>query len=308
MNRRRLLKSGAVLSTASVAGCIGDILPGNDSVFDSISRQGMNLLVNFRSDADIQQVVLVTPNGNQGSNTEIPTGESQAVLPLFQRNYVEIQYAYAPGTNTIVAVDNDGNEHEKEVTLTPRLQAQNISFLGGNKSGSYGEGERYTKPVIQVQNTGSAPAIIIESAITGSNVPNPQQLPNGELSLKSNELSADLEQLGRDDSQRELKNRGPQWVFPLAPGSSVKAITSYEPFGFPMTAAKMGKEANQQLQNKWGGRSVSATATLVERTGRLNIDFSVSFGGSVKGALTSGEDYLYFQNTQVTNTSIDSSG
>ena len=307
MNRRRLLKTGAVLSTASVAGCVGDILPGGEqSVFESVSRQGNNLVVNLRSDANIQRVNLISPNGNMGSYAKLSSGESKATLTLFEWNFARVKYAYAPGTNTLAAIDSNGDIHEKKIPLKPRLKAENISFLGRKRSSSYAEYERYTEPVIQIRNTGSAPAVILESAVTGSQVPAPKQLPSGQIELGRQDIAAELAQLGRDESaDTDLKNRGPQRIVTLPPSSSLKVITAYHPFGFPTTAVKMSNELNQQLKNKWGGKSASATATLVERTGRLKTEFTVQFGGNVKGALTSGEEYQYFQNARVVGSSIN---
>ena len=307
MNRRRLLRAGAVLSAASVTGCVGNILSGGEqSVFESVKRQGTNLVVSLRPDADVQRVNLITPNGKQANYVTLASGESRVVLSLLNRDFARVKYAYTPGDNTLVAIDRNGDQHEKEVPLKPRLTTKNISFLGEQKSDNYTEHERYTNPVIAIQNTGTAPALIIESAVQGSSVPAPKQLPNGRIALGRRDISADLEQLGREESDSTpFKNQGRQSIVAVPPNRSLKVITSYHPFGFTATAATMGKQVRQQLQNDWGGKTTSATALLVGRTGRLKIPFSVRFAGTVKAATTAGEEYMYFRNTKVSGSSIE---
>ena len=309
MDRRRLLRAGAVLSATSITGCVGKILPGDEqSVFKSINRRGTNLAVNLRPDANIQRVNLITPNGKQANYATLSSGESRAILSLLNRDFAQVKYAYTPGDNTVVAIDRDGDQHEKEVPLKPRLAAKSISLLGEERSGNYTEHERYTNPVIAIQNTGTAPALIIESAVQGSSVPAPKQLPTGRIALGRRDISADLEQLGRKESaSTPFKNRGRQSIVTIPPNESMKVITSYHPFGFTATAATMGKQVRQQLQNDWGEQTASATALLVGRTGRLKIPFSVRFAGTVKAATTAGEEYMYFQNAKVTDSSIESS-
>ena len=309
MDRRRVLRTGAVLSTASITGCIGNILPGDEpSVFKSISREETDLVVNLRPDANIQRVNLITPDGKQANYETLASGESRTTLSLLNRSFAQVKYAYTPGDNTLVAINGNGDQHEKEVPLKPRLAAKNISFLGKEKSGNYTEHERYTNPVIAIQNTGTAPALIIESAVQGSSVPAPKQLPNGRIALGRQDISADLEQLGRKDSaSTSIKNRGRQSIVAIPPNESKRVITSYHPFGFTATAVTMGKQVRQQLQNNWGGQTASATALLVGRTGRLKVSFSIRFTGTVKSATTAGEEYMYFQNTKVVESSTESS-
>lgn len=306
MDRRRFLKAGAVFGSVSVAGCVGNVLSGGQqSVFEEISRQGTNLVVNLTPDANIQRVNLISPDGSRANSARLAEGESRVVLSLLNRNFAGVRYVYTPGTNTVVAIDESGAEHEQEVPLNPRLSATNISLLRGRRSNTYADYERYTNPIITVENTGSAPALIIESAVRGSSVPRSEGLPNGPLTLDRSQLSADLEQLGRQESSdTQLKNRGTQSIVTIPPSTSVQVITSYYPLGFTATATSMGAEAKQRLQEQWGGRTIDATAVFAGRTGRLRVPFSAVFDGTTKAAITGGPELLYFDSTQITGSSI----
>jgi hypothetical protein len=305
MDRRQFLRAGIVVSSASIAGCAGNVLSGGQqSIFEDISRRGTNLIVSLNPDANIRRVNLITPDGTQANYVQLATGESQAVLSLLNRNFAQVRYVYTPGENTLVAIDENGNEHEQKVPLKPRLSATGISLLRNRKSGTYADYERYTDPVVSVENTGSAPALIIESAVRGSSVPTPEGLPNGPLTLGRKELSADLEQLGRNESSdTPLRNRGTQSIVTIPPGSSVQVITAYHPLGFTTTATSMGQQAKQRLDERWGGRTITPTLVLAERTGRLKVPFSTRFSGTPKSAITGGREYLYFSSTQITSSS-----
>lgn len=306
MDRRQFLRAGIVLSSASVAGCAGNVFSGDQqAIFEDIGREGTNLIVSLNPDANIRRVNLITPDGTQANYIQLAAGESRGVLSLLDRNFAEVRYVYTPGENTLVAIDENGNEHEQTVPLKPRLSATSISLLRDRKSGTYADYERYTDPVVRVKNTGSAPALIIESAVRGSSVPTPEELPNGPLTLGRKELSADLEQLGRNESSdTRLRNRGTQSIVTIPPDSSVQVITSYHPLGFTTTAASMGQQAKQRLDKKWGGRTITPTLVLAERTGRLKVSFSARFGGAPKSAITGGSEYLYFGGTRITDSSV----
>jgi hypothetical protein len=309
MDRRRFLKTGVVLSSASVAGCTGNMLSGGQqSTFEDISRQGTDLIVNLNPNANIQQVNLITPDGTQATSTQLAAGESQAVLSLLNRSFAQIKYVYTPGTNTLVAIGENGNEHEQEMSLRPRLSATSISLLQDRKSNTYAGYERHTDPVVTVENTGSAPALIIESAVRGASVPTSERLPDGSLTLNREGLSADLEQLGRNESlDPSLQNRGTQSIVTIPPDASIQVITTYHPLGFTTTAGSMGKQTKQRLEERWGGQTITATAILAERTGRLKVSFSARFGGTPQAAITGGRELLYFENTQITTSSATSS-
>jgi hypothetical protein len=306
MNRRWFLRAGAVFGSASVAGCIGNVLSGGQqSVFEDISRQGTNLIISLDPSANIRRVNLITPDGTLANYAQLAAGESQAVLSLLNRNFTQVEYIYTPGINTLVAIDENGNEHKQEVPLKPRLSAASISLLRGRRTDTYAGYERYTNPVIHVENTGSAPALIIESAVRGPAVPSPERLPNGPLTLGRRELFADLEQLGRRESPNTpLYKRGTQSIITIPPGTSVRVITDFHPLGFITTAGSMWEQAKQRLRERWGGQTIAATAILVERTGRLKVNFSARFRGVPKAAITAGPELLYFDATQITDSSV----
>lgn len=305
MDRRRFLKAGVVLSSASVAGCIGNVLPGgNQSVFKEVRREGTDLFVSFNPDASIRRLNLITPDGTLANYTRLAAGESQAVLSLLNHDFARVKFAYTPGDNTLVAIDEDGNEHEKQTPLKPQLSATSISLLGDRKAGTYADYERHTDPVATVENTGSAPALIIESAVRGSSVPTPEGLPDGPLTLDRRKISAELKQVGQNESSdTPLRDRGTQSIVVIPPGASIQTMTAYHPLGFTTTADSMGQQAKQRLKEKWGGRTITATLVLAARTGRLKVSFSAQFGGKPKSTTTSGPEFLYFSGTQIKDSS-----
>jgi hypothetical protein len=297
MNRRQFLTSASVTVTvASISGCLGNALGGEPEVFKKITAEGTSLVVTFAEDSDIQSVNLIASDGSQFNGTNLNAGEYQAAINLIGFSFGNsIKYIYTPGKYTLVAVDSEGTEYEREVIVRPNTSVADISFLRNHLTDSYEKSLRYTAPVVTFDNTADnssdaivGPDIVTGSGVSGSNIPQSKTV--------STETANGLKPVtGSDDNSGYLL---------LGADTTRRAITSYQPFMFSKSDGygNDGYESAAAIRRQWAGETVNAMFTSTNLTS-IATDFTVKYAGTAKENhfIVSGT-ILYFDNSKIVNT------
>ncbi len=290
MNRRQFLTSASATAVAaSVGGCLSNVLGGEPEVFRDITTEDTSLIVTFSEDTDIQSVNLITSDGTRFNGTRLSPGEYRAAIGLISTSIIGLEYAYAPGTYTLVAVDSEGTEYEREITLRPNTSITDVSFLREQWAGTYDEWRRYTAPVLRIDNSVSdsndaivGPDIVVDSGVVG-NVPQPTSLS------ADNSGTTGLLPVGETNSSE---------VLVVGANTTRVALTSYLPFTFS------GDKYNSEtaVRRRWAGKTVDATLVLKTLMG-ISTDFTVKYTGTVQKAFFFlGDSIFYLDNSKVVST------
>lgn len=305
MNRRQFLMGGsATVAAVSVGGCLGNVLGGGKEIFKKITTEGISLVVTFAENTDIQSAHLITSAGSQFAGTSLNPGEYKATINLISFSFgVSIEYAYTPGSYTLVAVDSEGNEYEQEITLHPNTSVSNIEFLKSNRKdfGEIVDYERYTAPVMTIDNTTDSssdalvgPDIISGSGITGPNIPQPKteatDYSNGIKPLVTTDDTSGFLILGANTSRR--------------------TITTYSPFAFPKDDGygNTGYKSVAALRQRWSGKTVDARFTTTSPVSTTtDTNFTVKYTGNIQTHNFIGTSLFYFKNINVVNISTKTS-
>ena len=258
-DRRTVLRTAAVLS-AGLAGCLngstetgdGTTTPNDDSDEQGILRQvaveGTELGVELGSEADVDRVNLIQPNGELFGTREVAAGVQQVSF--------EIGTAYDPGEYRILAVQNGETAAETSLEIRPQLEIVDVGLFRNNPDKPwdevYGESETDTKKngeaFVTVANTGTGPEAVIELRFVGD-VPNPIENPHGSGIHDSDAVS-------------------------ILPGDEIDLFSNSFPFG-----AEIGEKGMGCLIT---GNEGQFKVTFEVRTTTQNVerDFNVQYSGS----------------------------
>lgn len=166
--RRKLLTTTAVAGTAALAGCGGGggggSSGGSSAAFESVEIDGEQLVVQLAGDT-VSKVNVIGPSGEPSLGSQsVAAGASQVSFNLLQN--------YQPGEHTVVAVAGEGNEIGSTTQrLEPELKLTKVLTAEMTESREVSTTLTQTSPLLQLQNTGNAPAKL--SYIHFENVPNP---------------------------------------------------------------------------------------------------------------------------------------
>jgi hypothetical protein len=290
MDRRQFLVStSATVAAASVGGCLGNVLGGGKEIFKNVATKGTSLIVTFPENSNIQSVNLIASDGTQFNGTRLSSGEYKAAIGLLSTSISGVDYAYTPGTYTLVAVDSENTEHNREITLRPQTSITDVSFLRNHWGGTYEKIRRYTAPMVTIDNTASdstdtivGPDIVVDSGVKGPNVPQPRP-----LSAKT----------GGGSGVVPVGKVGGSKVFVIDADTTRRALTRYEPFAFP---ADDGYDSKTAVRQQWAGATTDATAVLKTLTGTTT-DFTVKYAGNVQQIYSLSATW-YFANSKVVST------
>ena len=189
ISRRTALRTAASTALVSVAGCLNndgdsgtpDDVTGSPNGHGPLRRvaiDGTTLVVELSSNADVDQVNLIQPNGELFGTRDVAAGAQQVSF--------EIGTAYEPGEYRVVALKGEETVTESTTDIVPEIQIQDVGLYRNNPDKPwdevYGETETDRKKngeaFVTVKNVGSGPDAVVELLFSGD-VSNPIKDPRG---------------------------------------------------------------------------------------------------------------------------------
>ncbi|KTG25930.1 hypothetical protein, partial [Haloferax profundi] len=217
-------------------------------VLNRVAVEGTSLVVELGSEAEVDQVNLIQPNGELFGRREVAAGVRQVSF--------EIGTAYNPGEYRVLAVQGEDTVDETSLDIRPELEIVDVGLFRNNPDKPwdevYGESETDTKKngeaFVTVANTGSGPEAVVELRFE-NDVPNPSENPRGS---------------GIHNSDAVV----------IPPGDEIDLFSSSFPFG-----AEIGEEG---MGCSITGNDGQFKITLEVRTTTQNVesDFNVQYSGS----------------------------
>lgn len=218
MNRRTLLQAVGTTALTSLAGCAGMLSSTSESdstttatqtqgAIEDASIDGTKLVVTLNSDADIEKVNVIGPDGSPSLGSQsIPTGSTKASFNVLQ--------SVPRGTHRIVAVSS-GEEvvGEASVALQPNVEIDRVATWLQTEDVEWPSGEKYFQAYLELSNTGATPQQITFVTMPGVPSPWPKRSP----SMSSGFQTIDDERLDN---------------IILHPGETKKLLTTNGPFLF----------------------------------------------------------------------------
>ncbi|WP_435185692.1 hypothetical protein [Halobellus sp. EA9] len=258
LSRRTALRTVAGAALASVAGCLnnGDSPGGGNStpsdeggVIQEVTVEGTELVVEYSSEEEVDQINLVQPNGELFGQRETAAGSQQVSF--------EIGTSYEPGEYTVVALSGEEPLAESSSVIQPEIGIQEVGLYRNNPEKPWDEvygdtetdrlknGEAY----VTVENTGSGPEAIVELIFSGD-VPNPVEDPRGS---------------GMYETEQVV----------ISPGETTDLFSSSFPFG---------SESEEGMGCSPDGNSGQFTVTVRTQVGgdQVSKSFDVQYSGSTE--------------------------
>jgi len=258
ISRRNVLRTAAGAALVSVAGCLntdgnsstpgdGTGSPNGQGPLQRVAVEGTTLVVELSTDADVDQVNLIQPNGELFGTRDVAAGAQQVSF--------EIGTAYEPGEYRVVALKGEETVTESTTDIVPEIQIQDVGLYRNNPDKPwdevYGDTETDRKKngeaFVTVENVGSGPDAIVELLFSGD-VPNPIEDPRGG---------------GISDAEQVV----------IAPGESIDLFSSSFPFG---TETENGMGCSPD------GNSGQFTVTVETRVegNQISKSYEVQYSGS----------------------------
>jgi len=258
LSRRTALRTVAGAALASVAGCLnnGDSPGGGNStpsdeggVIQQVTVEGTELVVEYSSEEEVDQINLVQPNGELFGQRETAAGSQQVSF--------EIGTSYEPGEYTVVALSGEETLAETSSAIQPEIGIQEVGLYRNNPEKPWDEvygdtetdrlknGEAY----VTVENTGSGPEAVVELIFSGD-VPNPVEDPRGS---------------GMYETEQVV----------ISPGETTDLFSSSFPFG---------SESEEGMGCSPDGNSGQFTVTVRTQVGgdQVSKSFDVQYSGSTE--------------------------
>jgi len=153
-SRRRFLWGGVAAGAAGLAGCSRTGLSGgqtpSNQVFEEASISGSNLVVTLQEQHEIDEMVLISPDGDTFRAAKVENDETVTQLSLF--DFFSGQH-YSPGEHRLAAKRDGENIASKVLDLVPKLEIiETGQYLGGEATP-----ENRGNVLVTVKNTGSGP-------------------------------------------------------------------------------------------------------------------------------------------------------
>jgi len=161
----------------SAAGCLGngedtdspdnsDGSPDDRPTFDRVAVEETTLVVRLTSEADVDQVNLIRPNGELFGRREVATGVRQVSF--------EIGTSYMPGEYQVLAQKTDETVAERSLPIQPDLRIVEMG-IGRNQPEKMWDGtseEIADEAFVTIENHGTGPNAITKLLFIGD-VPYP---------------------------------------------------------------------------------------------------------------------------------------
>lgn len=184
IDRRTALQTVAGAALAGIAGCLSrESSPGNgtnaaDGPLQQVDVDGTAVVVTLVSNADVDQLNLIQPNGELFAQQSVAAGVQQVSF--------EIGTAYPPGKYGIVALQGEETVTEYSFDLQPEVHIRAVGLFRNHPEKPwdevYGESQTDSKKngeaFVTIQNTGNGPTAITELRFTGD-IPNSIDNPRG---------------------------------------------------------------------------------------------------------------------------------
>ena len=189
ISRRTVLRTATGAALVSVAGCLntdgdsgtsgdGTGSPDGQGPLQRVAVEGTTLVVGLSSDADVDQVNLIQPNGELFGTRDVAAGAQQVSF--------EIGTEYDPGEYRVVALKGEETVTESTTDIVPEIQIQDVGLYRNNPDKPwdevYGDTEtdrkKNAEAFVTIENVGSGPDAVVELLFSGD-VPNPIEDPRG---------------------------------------------------------------------------------------------------------------------------------
>ncbi|GAA0280535.1 COG1361 family protein [Halobacterium noricense] len=184
LDRRTALRTVASAALAGIAGCLSqDSSPGNgssavDGPLQQVTVDGTAVVVGLASEADVDRINLIQPNGELFAQQAVAAGVQQVSF--------EIGATYPPGEYDIVALQGEETVTEHSFQLQPEIHIRAVGLFRNHPEKPwdevYGESEtdrlKNGEAFVTVENTGTGPEAVVELIFLGD-VPNPLENPRG---------------------------------------------------------------------------------------------------------------------------------
>ena len=258
ISRRNVLRTAAGIALVSVAGCLADDgdsgTPDDETgsvdgkgALQRVAVEGTTLVVELDSDADVDQVNLIQPNGELFGTRDVAAGAQQVSF--------KIGTAYEPGEYRVVALKGEETVTESTTDIVPEIQIQDVGLYRNNPDKPWNEvyGDTETdrlkngEAFVTVTNIGTGPDAIVELVFSGD-VPNPIEDPRGS---------------GMYEIEQVV----------VAPGDTVDLFSNSFPFG---------SESEKGMGCSPEGNSGQFTANVETKVGGnvITEEFGVEYSGS----------------------------
>jgi hypothetical protein len=259
LSRRTTLGTVAGAALASVAGCLDGSgnSPSDGSTTSSNGRrtiqqitvEGTELVVEYSSEAEVDQINLVQPNGELFGQRDAAAGSQQISF--------ELGTSYEPGEYTVVALSAGETLDESSSVIQPEIQIQDVGLYRNNPDKPWDEvygntetdrlknGEAY----VTVEDSGSGLEAVVELNFSGD-VPNPVEDPRG---------------IGMYETEQVV----------ISPGETTDLFSNSFPFG---------SKSEDGMGCSPGGNSGQFTVTVQTRVGgdQVSNSFDVQYSGSTE--------------------------
>lgn len=171
LSRRGLLGGGAGVVIGALAGCAGGSdppgtgSPSGASVFQALSFDGPDLVVELVDEHAVSRVNLIGPDGSLFGSADVAAGARTVRIELLD---IKPEGAgmkhYTPGEHELFAVGEEESASMK-VDLVPDLEIVDV------RQYREGDGDQvYGRLVVEVENVGSGPTWVYD--VTNRNAPN----------------------------------------------------------------------------------------------------------------------------------------
>ncbi|CQH45975.1 probable secreted glycoprotein [Halobacterium hubeiense] len=172
IDRRTALQTVASAAVASLAGCLSQNSPASDGTtaaggpLQRVAVDGTTVIVALVSEADVDRLNLIQPNGELFAQQSVAAGVQQVSF--------EIGTTYPPGEYDIVALREDETIVETTIPIEPTLEIVEMG-IGRNQPEEMwtgAEDEISEEAFITVSNQGTGPEAITKLLFIGD-VPYP---------------------------------------------------------------------------------------------------------------------------------------
>ena len=260
LSRRTALRTVAGAALVSVAGCMdgngstgpnGSSSPGGGSgVFRQVTVEGTELIVQFDSDSEFDQINLIQPDGELFGQREVAAGSQQVSFDLGT--------AYAPGEYEIVALSGEETVGESSLSVQPNLGIVEMG-IGRNQPEEMWDGpesEIEEEAFVTLENQGTGPDAVTKLLFIGD-VPYPSD-EEGTNYVDDEDVSGIYD--SESDSEVE------QVI--IGPGEQITLYSSRSPFAFVPGAGTSCSEESKTgefellLETRVGGDRVTKTYSI----------------------------------------------
>jgi len=275
LNRRTALRTVAGTALAALAGCLNDSSSSNQSSQDSLASggplqriavEGTSLVVEIASDAALDRVSLIQPNGEQFGHQEIVAEVEQVSF--------ELGIAYDPGEYEILAFNGEETVVESSVSLQPNVRIIEMG-IGSNQPEEMWDGpedEISEEAFVTVENQGTGPDTVTKLLFLGD-VPYPSD-EDGTNYVDNDDVSGIYDPESDSEVERDI----------IPPGEQVTIYSSRSPFAFVPGAgtscSDVSKEGQFELILETGVNGNEITKTYLiqysSTQGSESCDISIS--------------------------------